>query len=402
MQEFDVIIVGGGMVGASLALAVSETISDSGLRVAIVDRQSLTAEPVNRETSYTPRVSALTEASVELFRKLGAWQLMQAQRVCAYEHMQVWDAEGTGEIQFDADSTGYPALGYIVENDVIRSALLQRLSDTDIQLFSNQQKLRFELDDDLRRVTLENGEVLAAPLLVAADGAESSLRHAAAIPVSRKDYLHHAVVTTVVTERPHQNAARQTFLDNGPLAFLPLPEQDGQYYSSIVWSLVPEEAERVMVLSDEAFCQSLTRAFEARLGSVVQADARLCFPLQQRHASQYHRSGVVLVGDAAHTIHPLAGQGVNLGLQDVLALAEELLRAVAREDDIAADHILNRYQRKRRGSNLAMILAMEGFQNLFSQNDIGVRWLRNTGLKLTDRLPLVKQLLIKQAMGLNS
>ncbi|MGI9274415.1 MAG: FAD-dependent monooxygenase [Endozoicomonas sp.] len=402
MQEFDVIIVGGGMVGASLALAVSETVSGSGLRVAIVDRQSMTAEPVTPETSYAPRVSALTEASVELFRKLGAWRLMQEQRVCAYEHMQVWDGEGTGEIQFDADSTGYPALGYIVENDVIRSALLQRLDETDIQLYPNQRKLRFHLDDDLRKVILENDEVLAAPLLVAADGAESTLRSAAAIPVSRKDYLHHAVVTTVITEKSHQNSARQVFLDTGPLAFLPLPDLNGRHCSSIVWSLVPEEAEQVMALSDEAFCQSLARAIEARLGNVIEADARLCFPLQQRHASQYHRSGVVLVGDAAHTIHPLAGQGVNLGLQDAIALAEELLRAVAREDDIATDHILNRYQRRRKGSNLAMILTMEGFQNLFSQNDIGVRWLRNTGLKLTDRLPLIKQLLIKQAMGLNS
>ena len=402
MKEFDVIIIGGGMVGAALALSISTEAPGPGLRIAVVDRQPLAGTERSSAAPYEARVSALSEASIEWLKKLGAWPLIEeSQRACAYQHMQVWDGEGTGEISFDAKGTGYPALGYIVENEVIRNALLQRLADTQVQLFPGQEKLGFQLDTGSKIVILDNGQKLNTPLLVAADGAESRLRQAAAIPLSREDYLHHAIVATVVTEKPHGHSARQVFLDTGPLAFLPLPDQAGKHYCSIVWSLIPDQAEQIMALPGEAFCQALTQAFEPRLGQVLSTSTRQCFRLQQRHAHQYHREGVVLVGDAAHTIHPLAGQGVNLGFQDAVVLAEEVLRAHERGDNIAAIHVLNRYQRRRKGANLAMILAMKGLQNLFAQDQLPVRWLRNTGLKLTNQLPFVKQLLARQAMGLN-
>lgn len=396
-QSFDLVIVGGGMVGATLALALA----DSSLSVAVVDQQSLKPSLVDSEAGYAPRVSALTEASTQLFQKLNCWKLMEQQRVCPYQHMYVWDGEGTGDIAFDATSVGYSYLGHIVENEVIRQALLTRLNETSIELFQTSGEAAYQLDSESHRLTLADGRVLEARMLVAADGAESKLRKLSGIPSSQKDYLHHAVVTTVETEKPHQDTAWQNFLETGPLAFLPLPDRDGKHYCSVVWSLVPEEAERIMAMEDEIFCQAIEQAFESRLGKVLTADPRYCFPLRQRHARQYHRNRVVLVGDAAHTIHPLAGQGVNLGLQDAEVLAEELLRSVERGDDFAAEHILNRYERRRRGSNLTMMKAMEGLQNLFAANDLGIRWLRNTGLKLTNQMPWAKELLIRQAMGLH-
>lgn len=401
MQTFDVIIVGGGMVGASLALALNQ----SGLQTALVDQQTLQANPLSRGDPWQPRVSALTEASIKLFKYLNAWEGMVAQRVCLYSRMDVWDGDGTGEIQFNADSLPQKHLGFIVENDVIRNALLQQIANSDVQCFGEQSQLDYKLSGSSQEkggeVVLCGGEVLYAPLLVAADGAESNLRQVSGIPSNKKDYSHHALVTTVETEIGHDNTARQVFLDTGPLAFLPLQGQGGRHYCSIVWSLLPAEADRIDSLNDEAFCSELQRAFEGRAGKILKADQRIRFPLRQRHARQYHRQGVVLVGDAAHTIHPLAGQGVNLGLMDVAVLTEELVRALSRGDNFSAPHILDRYQRRRRVHNTSVMTAMTGFQNLFGSNDLGIRWARNTGLKLTNQIPLIKEMIIQQAAGIS-
>lgn len=396
MQKLDVVIIGGGMVGASLALGLSE----SSLRIAVIDQQSLNAEPVAADSPYSSRVSALAEATVTLFKRYDAWELMRDQRVCPYRHMQVWDGEGTGEVCFDADTVGQPYLGHIVENTVVRQALLQKLADSHMELIGNQQQLDFATEGEGYSITLDDGQKLSTRLLVAADGAESRLRQWAGIPLAGKDCLHHAIVTTVVTELPHQDTAWQVFLDSGPLAFLPLPDQDDKHYCSIVWSLLPEQADSTIQLSEPEFCKALERAFETRLGSVSLADQRYRYPLKHRHAQQYFRNGIVLVGDAAHTIHPLAGQGVNLGLRDVEVLTEELLRAHDRNDDIAGDHILQRYQRRRKGSNLTMQTAMNAFQHLFNANDLSIRWLRNTGMHLTNQSTAIKQQLIAKAMGL--
>ncbi len=401
MQTFDVVVIGGGMVGASLALALGR----AGMCVALVEQQALKVSTLSLDDPWQPRVSALNEASVRWFEYLGVWQGMVAQRVCPYTHMTVWDGEGTGQIEFDAQaialsSSGAP-LGYIVENEVIRSALLHQLADSTVQCFADQTRLEYRLSGQGGDVMLANGEVLQAPLLVAADGAQSQLRQVSGIAVNQKDYRHHALVTTVETEFSHRHTARQVFLDSGPLAFLPLPSRNGHHYCSIVWSLLPDEADRIEALDDESFCTELGRVFEHRAGAIIGADRRLRFPLRRRHARQYHRQGVVLVGDAAHTIHPLAGQGVNLGLMDVAVLAQEMVRAVQRDDDWWAAHILDRYQRRRRGENAAMMAAMSGFQYLFGATDPEIRWLRNTGLKLTNKMLLAKALFMQQASGLN-
>ncbi|WP_422412873.1 MULTISPECIES: FAD-dependent monooxygenase [unclassified Endozoicomonas] len=393
MKSFDLVIAGGGMVGVSLALSLSKT----DLKIALVDQQSLSAQVFSPDSPYAPRVSALTEASSRLFQRLGAWEAMTSQRAMPYQHMYVWDSEGTGEIAFDARSAGFKTLGNIVENDVVRNALLEQLAKTGVECFPNQSTIAYQLGEP-HQVQLDN-EKIEARLLVATDGAESRLRKLSGIPSSQKDCLHHAVVTTVETEQYHQDTAWQVFLASGPLAFLPMPSRGEKHFCSIVWSLVPDGADEVLSLDDEAFCQAVECAFESRLGKVLSVDPRFRFPLRQRHARQYHRNRIVLAGDAAHTIHPLAGQGVNLGLQDVEVLSEEIIRAIERGDDFSGSHILNRYERRRMGSNLLMMKSMEGLQNLFAADDIGLRWLRNTGLKWTNSLPFAKDMLIKHALG---
>lgn len=401
MQMFDVIIVGGGIVGASLALALSPEHSGQDLKIALLDQRSLSASPLHSSSPRRARVSAINETSRRLFNNLGCWRSMVDQRLCAYHHMEVWDGGGTGSIEFDAGKSGFSELGHIIENDVIRNALLMELADSGVQLFDHLNALDFHLDQQAgHKVALSEELTLQAPLLIAAEGAESPLRKLAGIPANQKDYRHHALVTTVETERPHRFSTRQVFLDSGPLAFLPLPDQDGKHFCSIVWSLVPAEADRIQSLDAGAFCEELARAFEYRAGKILHADERLRFSLRQRYVRQYHRQGVAVVGDAAHTIHPLAGQGVNLGLMDVAVLSEELLCASRRGDRLAGEHILDRYQRRQMGTNRVMQLAMAGFQNLFDAQAPGIRWLRNTGLKVTNQQSVVKRLFIEQAMGL--
>jgi 2-octaprenylphenol hydroxylase len=211
--------------------------------------------------------------------------------------------------------------------------------------------------------------------------------------------MHHAIVTSVRTAQSHRSTAWQRFTDEGPLAFLPL-ERDGEHWCSIVWSVTPAESERLMALDEETFCRELERAFEGTLGQVVSADPRVCVPLRQRHAKRYVAEGLALIGDAAHTIHPLAGQGVNLGFLDAAVLAEVLHNAAERGERLADQKVLSRYERRRMPHNLALMAAMEGFERLFQADPLPVRWLRNTGLKMVDQSAEAKAMFVRQALGL--
>ena len=403
MLNFDIIILGGGIVGAAMALALSDT----DLKIALVDANDLEPGQLDLPPGvFDPRVCALTEASKNLLDNLGVWNQIDAMRVSPYTGMQVWDAEGTGNIHFSASELGVSELGYIVENSVIQSALLECLKTTSVSVLGGVEVQGLDTDtpsSDEYQVCLKlwDKSTLTARLLIAADGASSRARGWACIPMREWDYLHHAIVTTVEIEKNHQNTAWQIFLDTGPLAFLPLPStNEGRHFCSIVWSLVPDEARRIMATDDELFSQLLAQAIEHRFGRILHVDKRFGHPLRQRHARQYHRNQIVLIGDAAHTIHPLAGQGANLGLLDVASLTEELKRACQRGESFAASHILDRYQRSREGHNLAMAGIMEGLQRLFDSNHMLFRWLRNTGLNLTDRLPVLKQEIVSRAMGI--
>ncbi len=393
----DLLIVGAGMVGSALALALRH----SGLQIHLLDGGALSVAPFSAAARFEPRVSALSAASQRMLERLGAWPGIAARRASPYTDMHVWDGTGTGQIHFSAASVHAPVLGHIVENRIVQDALLEQLHDSDISLLANArlEQLRHSGDDWL--LTLADGRRLRTPLVIAADGAHSAVRRLAGSETREWDYLHHAIVTSVRCSQGHQRTAWQRFTDHGPLAFLPLERDGAQDWCSIVWSTTPEEAEKVMALDDDAFCKALQAAFEGRLGEVLEADPRVCVPLRQRHAKRYVEPGLALIGDAAHTIHPLAGQGVNLGLLDAAVLAEELLHASARGERLADLKVLSRYERRRMPHNLALMAAMEGFERLFQSDRLALRWLRNTGLKAVEGLPDAKASFVRQALGLS-
>jgi len=396
--RFDVAIIGAGIAGSALALALS----GRGLAIALVEAQPLPGGELPGTIdlhAFDPRVSALTPRSRELLERLGAWAAIDAYRQCPYGHMTVWDGEGTGRIDFDSADVDVPALGYIVENRVITRALTNRIHNArDIRLFipASLETVDPEGPQGVR-LALACGEQLVAELLVAADGAQSRVRELLDFRTREWDYGQRAIVATVELEHPHRDTAWQVFLPTGPLAFLPLP---GGRFCSIVWSLDDAGVEGRLALDDGAFCAELERVFESRLGRVLACSRRFAFPLRQRHAVDYIRPGVALVADAAHTIHPLAGQGINLGLQDVMVLAEEVLAGRERGVSPGALELLRRYQRRRKGENLAMMAAMEGFRRLFGQSAPPLRWLRNTGLGAVGRIEPLKRQLMRHAMGL--
>lgn len=393
----EVIVVGGGMVGAALAALLGE----AGVAVTLLDARP---RPLDRDTvgcgRPTRRVSAITPVSQRLLDGLGAWRWMAARRVTPYRYMQVWDAEGSGAVHFSADQAGVPALGHIAENDVVLAALEARLAELScVRVRLGARVAGMHETPHGREVMLEDGERLAAPLVVAADGARSPLRDLAGIGVASRETGHVAVVTTVRAARPHGGVARQAFLPSGPLAFLPLTVDGDDRYCSIVWSTTPAEAERLVALSPEALGEALTTAFAAELGAVSVVDEALAVPLTQRHAERYVAPGLALVGDAAHTIHPLAGQGVNLGLMDAAVLAEEVLAARRRGMSPGEASALARYVRRRRGDNAAMLALMDGFRLLFGTRHPALTVARNLGLSGVDRLVPIKRLLMRQAIG---
>lgn len=390
-QDFDIVIVGAGMVGAALACALGA----ARLRVALIE-----AKPFSHDwpaESFDQRVSAITRASQNIFTSLGAWQGMCAARISPYRDMHVWDATGNGVIHFDSADIGEPLLGHIIENRVIQSALLKRVAELDtIELITPASVASFELQAEQVQVTLDSGRIIQAALIVGADGGRSPLRELAGIEVQGWSYGQEAVVARIETSGSHQETAWQRFMPDGPLAFLPL--SDGS--SSIVWSTSPEHARELLGMDDSDFLDALQKTFGDQLGRMLSCGPRAGFPLRMQHAKQYTQPRLALIGDAAHTIHPLAGQGVNLGLADAAALAEVLVKAHRQHQDIGEHRVLRRYERWRKGDNLTMITSMESFKRLFGSQTPALRWLRNTGLRLTDKLAPAKNMIMRQAMGM--
>lgn len=400
-QRFDIAIIGAGLAGSALAAALG----GSDLRVALIEAQPLSLQwPTLTDDidGFDIRVSALTAASRSWLEQLGAWHEVAARRLSAYRQMQVWDGDGTGAIQFDAAEVNRAELGHIVENNLLQTALLHCINNyRNVQIFSAATVETFARAPDHIDIELRDGVRLHATLLVGADGANSRVRDWAEFKMREWDYGHTAIAATIATELPHSATARQIFRREGPLAFLPLVTAQGaQHFSSIVWSTVPNEAQALMAMDATQFMQTLGRAFEYRLGSITASSRRIAFPLRARHAQNYVQPHIALIGDAAHTIHPLAGQGINLGLMDAQALAQELLRARQRDLGIADPLVLARYQRNRKSDNLATLAMMEGFKRLFGANALSLRWLRNTGLNWVDRSGPLKRVLIRQAMGI--
>ena len=396
-MQADLIIVGAGMVGSTLALALQ----DAGLKIKLIDAGPLDVQPFSATDPFEPRVSALSAASQRILERVGAWPGIVERRASPYRDMHVWDGSGTGQIHFSAASVHAEVLGHIVENRVVQDALLDALKGCySVELISARLE-QLQQAEGGWSLTLDDGQQLSAGLVVAADGANSAVRRLAGCETREWDYLHHAIVTSVRCAEPNQQTAWQRFTDDGPLAFLPLQRDGDEHWCSIVWSVTESEAQRLMALDDAGFRQALGRAFEYRLGEVLEVDPRLCIPLRQRHAKRYVQAGLALIGDAAHTIHPLAGQGVNLGLLDAAVLAEVLLAAIERGAPLGDPRVLARFERRRMPHNLSMMAAMEGFERLFQSDNLPLRWLRNAGLKGIQALPEAKAMFVRQALGLS-
>ena len=388
MNACPVIILGGGMVGAALACALGR----AGIPTVVVEAtESPRPDPAG---PYDLRVSAISLASETLFRNLGAWETMAALRVSPYRRMEVW--EWGGRVSFDAADAGEPHLGHIIENRVVQWALAQRARELPtVRWIAPARACAVRWHDDRVTLELNTGETLEGSLVVGADGARSWLRQQADIPVRGWAYGQMGLVATVRTALPHRQTAWQRFMPGGPLAFLPLA--DGS--CSIVWSLPEAEAKRHLDTPDWAFRDDLSRQVGARLGAVEWSSERAAFPLRLQHAQRYTGPRLALIGDAAHTIHPLAGQGVNLGLLDAAALAQVLTEAHTRGHDLGHPTHLRRFERWRKGDNWAMALSMDAFHRLFTPAHLPLRLARNLGLNLFHHTPTAKRQAIRHALG---
>ncbi len=391
MLACDVAVIGGGMVGCALACALAQ----QQFQVVVVELREPKLEWPLDEVDL--RVSALTRASQNILQNLGAWERMTQLRVSPYRKMQVWDANGSGRIQFDAEELGEPDLGHIVENRVTRLALWERLGEFENVIRATPESLtQLACDEKGVSLTLESGLQVAASLVVGAEGANSSVRDMAGITSNGWAYDQHAIVATIWPELHHGDVARQRFMKEGPLALLPI--DDGR--CSIVWSTSPGAAEQLMAMDDEYFCDALTQASEQALGKIQQVGPRGVFPLRLRQADNYVKPGLALVGDAAHGIHPLAGQGVNLGLLDAATLADVLVAARDVERPLGAMTTLRRYERARWGADAEMLGAMDVIKRLFSTDHQPLALIRNLGMTLADNSGPGKRLMVKRAMGL--
>jgi len=386
----DVAVVGAGMVGAALALALAR----DGFDVALVEPRA--PAPWRAQDDVDLRVVALAPSAVELFRRLDVWTSIASARACPYRRMRVWDALAPGALAFDADDNAEAALGFIVENRLIQHCLWQALQHASgITLRCPARVTASDVSESRRTLTLDDDSAVAAQLVVAADGADSALRDLIGIATAQRDYGQRALVAHVATERGHEFTAWQRFLPQATLAFLPLA--DGR--SSIAWSVPEAQAQRLLALDDAAFRVELGSAFDFRLGAVTASTARAAFPLRRRLAERYVAPRFALIGDAAHVVHPLAGQGVNLGLRDVEELCAVLIDARNVGSDLAAPHALRRYERRRRSDNALAAHAFDAIQRVFASDSIALAALRGAGLDLVDKFTPLKQLFARHAAG---
>lgn len=388
-RHHEIAIAGGGVVGAATALALAR----EGFDVALIEKGA--PPPAFSADRWDPRVYALSPGSVAFLDSLGAWGRIAARRISPYGRMEVWEESPAQALSFDAAELGAPELGFIVEDSLLRAGLWAGLGDA-VTVLSGAQVERLELDGGKPRLSLAGGDTLEVDLAIAAEGADSPLRDWAGIEPIGWTYSQRALVCHVETERPHGATAYQRFLPHGPLAFLPLV--DGR--SSIVWSTQTAEAEELCALDEETFRARLAGALDRRLGAIGACSARFTFPLRLMHAGQYVAEGLALVGDSAHVVHPLAGQGLNLGLADARALTEVVAEARAQRKGFARLRVLQRYERRRKAGNLEMLALTDGLHRLFQLRTPGLSALRELGLSLVSRAGPVKQRLARRAMGL--
>lgn len=386
MEQCDIAIVGAGMVGAATACLLAA----EGLNVRVIETRL--PEHYAPDQPLDLRVSAISQASVALLDKAGAWSHLQQMRLCPYRRLETWELDGFAT-RFDSADLGLPQLGYIIENRLVQLALLRRMEDfPNIQTHTPAAVTSLRQSADQAVLTLDDGTELQARWVLACDGAESHTRRLAGIGVSRFEYRQHCMLINIDTDFEQEDITWQQFTPSGPRAFLPLPGRHG----SLVWYDSPARIRALAAMGNEALAAEVRRHFPARLGG-FQVTGKGSFPLVRRHANHYHAGRVVLLGDAAHTINPLAGQGVNLGFKDVACWAELLGKAGTAWHDIT---LASRYERRRRPDNLLMQSGMDLFYGVFS-NDIGpLRLTRNLALTLADKAGPLKEMALRYALGL--
>ncbi len=409
-QAFDIIIVGAGMVGAALATGLGQ----QGIQVALIDK----ATPASFDPSASPdiRVSALSAGSERYLQSLGAWQDILAMRATPYRRLAVWDdtphplsrlLPGTmTEVEFSATELGASHLGHIVENSITQNALWQSVQrEADVTLLTGEGIQALEQNADAATVTLEDGSQLTGQLVIGADGALSKVRTLAGIGVARDQYEQQAMVISVRYQGQPEDITWQGFFPSGPRAFLPLhsagDQHPGETWGSLVWYDSPARLAELKVLDNQDLITEIRRAFPARLPELTHIDAKASFPIARQHAKQYVLNRVVLAGDAAHTINPLAGQGVNLGFQDAQCLQGLIKEARRSGDDLANPRWLAQYEHQRRPANRRMMLAMDLFYHLFSNAIPPVHLARNLGLGAARALPFARNRVARYAMGLD-
>lgn len=386
---YDVVVVGGGMIGASTALAIAEL----GLTVAVIENK--TSEAFHPAQAYDLRVSAISKASEILLTQLGAWQQLTQWRLCPYQRLGVWEVP-SAYTEFNSHDIDEPHLGHIVENRLLQLSLWQQVTQKEnIQLFCPEQLINFTVNEQGVEVQLSKQQ-LKTQLIVAADGANSQVRDIAHIGLTGWNYQQAAMLIHVETEAEQQNITWQQFLPAGPVAMLPLSGKN----ASLVWYHRPDEIKRLASLPNQQLTEQIHQHFPERLGKVTVLN-KAFFPLTRRHANQYIKERVVLVGDAAHTINPLAGQGVNLGFKDVKALQLAMAEAIGNNQSWSSFNTLKHYEKARRADNLLMMSTMDILYTSFSHPSPIVKGLRNLAVFTAGKAPILKDKMLTYACGLS-
>jgi 2-octaprenylphenol hydroxylase len=389
--DADVIVVGGGIIGGSFASLLGQ----AGLKVILLDASKRQVESFKK---IDTRVFAITMASKQILKKTGAWKRLQKKDIACFRKMHVWDENGLGEINFDSASICQPTMGYVISRQFIVDALKEELLELDsVRCLWSVSPVSLKEEADAIVLGMEDGLQFRTRLVVAADGHNSKLRNLANIHYQKYDYMQSALGCTVITKLEHREIARQRFLKNGPLAFLPMADS---YQSAVVWSSSPEHVQHLKGLNKPEFHLALAEAFAHKLGDIKESTEKVVFPLSRAQANSYIKSRVALIGDSAHMIHPLAGIGANLGLLDAASLAEIVIAPYQRGRDLGRLQVLRRYERRCKGTNRNMIYLIDSLKHLFENKHQSVQWIRNFGLDAVDSFPFVKNVILKRAMGL--
>jgi len=403
-SSYDVIISGGGLSGSLMALSLADLTKADGslLSIAIIETNKL-APTDDTPPLFDDRVLALSHGSAAYLNEVNVWQHL-TNDACAIDKIDISDRGHYGKARLEAKEQGVSALGYVIEMALIGKGLLKELADkANVQWFSPDSinTIDWQPNNETNKVNVElsSGESITASLLLACDGANSPCRQQAGINISQNDYQQVALIANVATENSHQNKAFERFTEFGPIAMLPLSELNGQSRCSLVWTMPPEQSEEVMALSDEAFKAQLELAFGSWLGAITQVGKRDAYPLILLQAQQqtYHR--MALIGNASHTIHPIAGQGFNLGLRDVQQMAQLIAKQLLTSNDIGNFSLLNDYANNRLKDQSQIITLTDSLVTLFANDLPPLVAGRNVGLKVMNYFAPLKNTLVNKLMG---